>query len=166
MPVVFAGIPGRVIALKDPTVVGMLPLVQADPPVNFQQHKALITRLAVSSETNHQFLHSLGGSVFIYVFGDRIGQLTISGLAVARDCDRPGGVDRSGDNDHGIERIFDWYNQNRLSRRRSPVTVLVGRRTTIRGFVGGVQASVFDHRLHLVQFDLLMFVVPQRGSGV
>lgn len=167
MPVVFAGGAGKIIALNDPAVQGIIPLVTVGKgnasvssvtPINFQNQKSLITRVTVSQQTNHQFLHTLGGDIYIYVFGDRIGQMTISGLSAAVDCDNPD------DNQHGFEKIMAWYNQYKLSAYAKPITVAIGN-TTLIGFVAGLNGSVFDHRLFLMQFDLTLMLVPQKSTA-
>jgi len=155
MPILFDGAPGRVIALQDPALQGVVPLVKPNPAITFQGQKSLITRLTIAQETNHQFLHALGGDIFIYVFGDRIGQLTISGLAVSKDCD--GG----GDSEHGFEKMLKYYKDNKLSKRREPMTVMIGQ-TPVTGFLGGMTGGVFDHKLLLMQWDLTLFLLPER----
>lgn len=156
MPALFEANPGRVLAVRDPAVQGLLPpLVDVRPdPVSFQARKAIITRVMIAQETNQQFLHTLGGDIYIYVFGDRVGQLTIGGMCFAHDCDRPG------DRQHGIEKMLAWYRSNKLSRRRDPVTVMIGR-TPVTGFVAGFTADVFDHKLNVMQFSLALMAVYQ-----
>lgn len=155
----FAGPPGRVLAFADPAVQGLLPsLAGLDPTLDFAGQKSLITRMTVANETNHQFMHTIGGDIYIYVFGNRIGQATVSGLSIAYDCDR------GGDREHGFEKVLRWYRNNRLSQRSDPVTLLIGR-TPLSGFVTGVTGGVFDHRLNLMQFDLNLAVVPDTGPA-
>ncbi len=158
MAVVFGGAPGRVIRMDDPAIAqGVLPaLVDVKPDqITFQKRKSIITRVAMSQETNNQFTHALGGDIYVYVFGDRIAPLTISGMCFAIDCDKEGDVE------HGMELMLKWYNNNKLSKRKKPVTVMVGQ-TPLTAFVTGFNAAVFDHKLRIVQFDLMMALVPER----
>jgi hypothetical protein len=111
--------------------------------------------MALSAETNHQFAHMLGGDIYIYVFGDRIATMTISGMALAYDCDNPG------DYEHGIEKVMHWYAGNKLSSRSTPVTLMVGH-TALTGFLAGFQADVFDHRLNLMSYNLQFFLPPPK----
>ena len=155
MAVIFAGAPGRVIVLDDPAVQGLLPaLVDVERgSLSFSARKTLITRIGLSTETNHQFEHMLGGEVYLYVFGDRIGQMVISGLAASANCDTPGDIS------HSVEKLLLWYGRNKLSARATPITVMVGQ-TPIAGYLAGFQADVFDHKLNLIQYNLQMFVPP------
>jgi hypothetical protein len=142
--------------MRDPGVQGVLPPIVGVTPdaVDFQSRKSIITRMTVGQETNHQFLHTLGGDIFIYVFGDRVGQMTISGMCFAFDCDRPG------DREHGLEKMLEFYRQNKLSRRKEPVTVMVGR-TPVVGFIAGFNADVVDPKFNLVQYSLGLLVIPK-----
>jgi hypothetical protein len=158
MPVLFEGNPGRVKQLVDPTLQGVIPPlieVQTDK-ISFQAHKTIVTHLTLGLGTNHQFLHTLGGDLYIYVFGDRIGQLGISGLCVADDCDR------LGDQEHGIEKMIKWFNKNKLSTKPDPITCMVGR-TPIKGFLSGINFGTFDHKLRLVQFNVDIHIIPEKA---
>jgi hypothetical protein len=158
MPVLFEGNPGRVKQLVDPTLQGVIPpLVEVKPDnITFDAHKSIITHLTLGLNTNHQFLHTLGGDLYIYVFGDRVGQLGIAGLCVAEDCDK------AGDAEHGIEKVIKWFNQNKLSKRKDAITCMVGR-TPIKGFVKGVNFGTFDHKLRLVQFSVEVDIIPEKN---
>ena len=76
--------------------------------------------MAVAQQANFQFLHTLGSDVYVYVFGDRIGQLSLSGVAFASGCGNAvtpvSGQPFAGD--HGLVGMNDWYKDNRISRRR------------------------------------------------
>ncbi len=155
MPTVFPGRPGRVVVLQDDAAAAVLPpLVTVDPSLSFASRRALVTRVTVDEQTSHQFAHTLGGLVYLYVFGDRIGQMTISGLAVAT-CGFSGG------GEHGLVQSMRWYRENKLSRRQTPVRVLI-ETFPITGFVTGFNADVVDHRLNLAQFTMQMAVLPER----
>lgn len=156
MPLLLSTVPGRVIAIAEPGLQGVLPpLVTVEPALTFQERKSLITRLTIGQETSHQFAHMMGGDIFIYVFGDRIGQVTISGLSVAQDCDA---LD---DTEHGFEKMLKYYKQNKLSKRRDPMTMMIGE-TPFTGFLAGITGGVFDHKLLLMQWDLTFFVPPDK----
>lgn len=160
MPIVFEGAPGRVVKLDDPGVTqGLLPGAVAvkEAPITFEQRRSIITRVVLAQETSQQFLHTLGGDVYVYVFGDRIGQMTLSGLCLAMDCT----AGDAGDGEHGVERMLGWWNENRLSKRPQPLIAMIGNKA-VTAFAGQMTVSVFDHKLNLWQFDLNLFVVPER----
>lgn len=104
MPVLFSGNTGRVISLPDRVAVGAISMGSLsgssglldlgsrafsdfwEGRVSYDIHRSIITRIGVSHAGNYQFLHTLGNSVYIYTFGDRMGQVTVHGLSFAKQC--------------------------------------------------------------------------------
>lgn len=185
--VLFAGPPGRVAVLRGHNLQGVLPpLVKVTDSFvggasnatsvadafQFEVRRTIVTHVQVSKRTNHQFLHTLGGDVHIYVFGDRMGQLVVGGIAAAVACRFPGGCNlltpsnpsttsATFGGEHGLEFALDWYNQKRLSRNPDPVQVFIGKRTLLRGFLTGFDASVMNIDERLVQFSLSLNLIPE-----
>ena len=157
MPILFAGPPGRVAVMDDPGVDAVLPplLNLSRTALSFRQRKSIVTRVTVAQQTSQQFMHTLGGDVYVYVFGDRIGEMIISGISIAYDCDRPG------DTEHGIEKVFRWYQANRASKRRTPLLLQLGRKTTFYGFLTNFGTDVLDHKMNLMQYRLGLHVLPE-----
>jgi hypothetical protein len=156
--VIFEGTPGRVIQLDDAAIQATVrPVVTAEPSISFAEERSVITRVTVSQQTNHQFLHTLGNDIFIYVFGDRMGQLTLSGLSVTEDCSEGRG------GEHGLEKMMRWYRDNKLSSRKSPVNILLGR-LPLTGFVTGMNNDLVDPKTWLVQFALTVAIVPEKQT--
>ena len=158
MPLIFETIPGSVLAVKDGGVAGMMspPLVEMRPNrIQFQSQKSIFTRLMLAHAANYQFLHTLGGDIYIYVFGDRIGDLTLSGLSFSINCEA------KGDREHGLEKMLKWWKANRLSKRKEPVQVMVGL-TPIQGFVTNFSADTFDHSAKIIQFVLSLKILPEK----
>ena len=98
---------GQVAAFVDPTMPARLS-VNVPGWGGFFGFESIITNIQVASQGNFQFLHTLGGNIFVYVFGDRIGQLSMSGLSFESTCEEPGGT-------IGIERVFAYYNANQIA---------------------------------------------------
>lgn len=158
MPVLFRSKPGSVVMLVDPARQCSTRLLGLDPDITFGSERSIITRLTISQQVNIQFLHTLGSLVYVYVFGDRMGQVTLSGLSFACDC--PSGVDL------GAERMLLWYKEHRASRRRTPIRVTIGR-VVIEGFVTGFTEDVVDPSVSLVQWGVTMQALPDdEGNGI
>ena len=81
--ILFPSKPGVIVKLGDPATLGSVRLLSVEPKLGFGLQRSIITRLTVSQQTNIQFLHSLGSQIFVYVFGDRMGTITLSGLSSA-----------------------------------------------------------------------------------
>lgn len=143
---------GRVVKLADAAAACRIQLIgRIDPEISYEAQSAIVTRLTLSQQVNLQFLHTVGAGVYIYTFGDRIGQLSLSGLAFSCGCegDAP-----------GAERMYSWFKDNRASVRKQPVRVTVGK-TPIEGFVVGFNADVVDPGTGLVQWNVAMATLPE-----
>ena len=167
MPVVFSSNTGRVTQINDNVAAGCLSLatVENDDPANrlsYLVHRTIITRLGVSSSGNFQFLHTIGNDVYIYVFGDRMGSITLSGLSFATGCTDV--MLGSSNESHGFERLYAWYRRNRLAVRQSPIAVTIGRDTTFQGFVTGLTGDIQDTANRTVTFQLTLATLPDRGT--
>ena len=149
-------IPGRTVQLKDVGTQGMVHLVsKVEPSIGFAAQKSIITRVAVSQSGNFQFLHTLGNDVYIYVFGDRIGQITLSGLSMPSDCE---GTQEQ----IGAELMLKWYNDYKVSNRVPPVKITIGLNTLIEGFVVNLTLDVVDPGTQLVQWNMTLATLPEK----
>jgi hypothetical protein len=83
----------------------------------FEPVAVLISGSDFNQATNQQFQHSLDGSVFIYVFGDLMGDAVISGRAFPLICPESVG---------GLTEVFSYYSSKRASKTPDPVQVIIG----------------------------------------
>lgn len=117
--------------------------------------KAVFNRIDIQENTNHQFMHTIGGHIYLYVFGDRIGNLGLSGLAFTEICEKPG--DKQG----GLSQVIEYYHKNRLSKRPSPMKVTVDPNiAAFTVYLLSLQCATIDveHRLH--QFNMGFALLP------
>lgn len=159
MPVLFQTQPGRVVRLDDAAAQCRAELLKVgededtDGQIDFTEQASIVTRMTISEQVNVQFLHTLGAQIFIYVFGDRIGQISLSGLSFACGCDDLASLN------HGAELMYDWYKTNRTSKRELPLRLMLGD-TPIEGFVTGFTEDVVDASTKLVQWGVTMMTLP------
>lgn len=151
MKLVFQTRPGQVVKLDDPAAQCQTRLLKLTPDITFESERSIVTRFTVSSQVNVQFLHSLGALIYIYVFGDRIGQVSLSGLSFGCTC--PDG------DELGAEKMMQWYKVNRASKRAEPVEVAIGS-VVIRGFVTSFSEDLVDPSISLVQWGVNMNALP------
>jgi hypothetical protein len=167
MPLIFSQNTGRVVAINDQVAAGSLSLVSlvGNTRVNYRVHNSIFTRMGISESGNFQFLHTIANDVYMYVFGDRMGQVVLDGISFAGKCAVNGGTAAQFDPGiynfrHGIEEMLDWYEQNRLSARKDPVIVTVGRSKAFAGFITSLTASVEDPVYRKVNFQLTVTLLP------
>lgn len=152
---VFEGPVGRVVALEDPAAQGVMYVTDiASDPVTLESTRSIITRVTCAQQVNLQFLHTMGKHVYVYVFGDRMGQIGLSGLSFANDCDRPGA-------EHGVVKMFDWYRRNKASKRPEPIRINIGMRDNLDGFATGFNFDVVDPGSQMVQWNLTVAALPE-----
>lgn len=167
--IIFESNPGKVVRLLDPAVQCAARTINfaANNPdrIRYELQRSIITRVTLSAQVNAQFLHTLGGEVYIYVFGNRIGQISLSGLAFGCPCD-PGALVGFVDDafvflgDSGAELMYLWYKDNRASARQGPLRLLIGN-TPIDGFVISFTEDVVDAASSLVQWNVTMVLLPE-----
>jgi hypothetical protein len=148
---------GRTVGCADPHTQGTSRFVSIkDVNIGWSTHRSIITRITMSMQGNFQFLHTIGNDIYVYAFGDRIGQISIFGLSMTRDCKSPG------DTKHGFEKVYKWYQDNRIAKKKAPITISIGQDTTIEGFVVGLNADAVDPQTRVMQFAIQMAVFPKK----
>jgi hypothetical protein len=150
---IFSKQAGIVSTFPDPTLPANTTL-RVEGWGGYAGFKSIISRVNVAAQGNFQFLHTLGGNIYVYVFGDRVGQLGVSGLAFDSTCDDAAGT-------IGIERVLDYYSTNRIAARRTPIKITLGVRTTLSGYLVGVSGDVVDPASRIYQFNLQFIMPPQ-----
>lgn len=154
------GTTGRVIAVTDKAAAGAISLgnVQgAGGKISFSTHRTIITRVGLSLAGNYQFLHTLGNDVYIYTFGDRMGQAVFHGISFAQACG-------AGPSVTGFELLENWYQQNRIAARKKPVKITLGAGLVFDGFVVSLRGDVQDSIHRTVQYELTISLLPPAGK--
>lgn len=123
-------------AIRDRTATSAINYIEMKgaEPIQWAQYKSIITNVTTSQSVNSQFLHTIGNDVYIYAFGDRLGEITLSGVAMSErsECGGPSrglfglGGRKQDENIHGFTHINKWYNENRASVRAEPLMLTVG----------------------------------------
>ena len=121
---IFNSSPGTAVIIPGTnTVPGQVTISGFDPVA------ALISHVEYNANTNQQFQYALDSSVYVYVFGDLMGNVIVEGISLLSLCSGTEG---------GLSEIFEYYNANRLSKNTTPVSVVVGG-DTITGFLTGIK---------------------------
>jgi len=112
----------------------------------------LINSVSWGQQVNVQFQPSLGGPVYVYVFGDLMGNVSVRGQLFAGLCNNPG--------QNGIEEVFAYYNANRASQRKEVVTATYGSESS-EGFLTRLIVQPVDARLMLANFSMDIRTLPK-----
>jgi hypothetical protein len=181
MAILFGSNAGAVSVIRDRAAEGAISLGNAvgGNGVTLQQgglapFNSIITRIGVSAAGNYQFLHTIGNDVYTYIFGDRMGDITLHGLSFSPGCPKPPGAGFIGPRNllpHGFESLFDWYSSNRIAAQETPATVTIGSgvgggagATTFKGFIIGCTGDVADSKTRTIQFQITISLLPDKLS--
>ena len=152
----FSNTPGTAIELSQRHVVGSISrtsLIGGDgQSVTFSSQKTIITKIGLSLAGNYQFLHTLGNDVYVYVFGDRMGQISLHCLSFAGKCN-------GNDSVHGFQHLFDWYQSNRIANSKELVTVTINN-VVFSGFLIGSSPEMSDPETRITQTQLILSLLP------
>lgn len=131
---------------------GLLPfrIVMAGMDITAPNTRAIITQGAIVEQGNYQFLHTLNETIYAYVFGDRIGELRISGICFAHPCDST---------ISGMKQIIDNYRAKRIAQTGGPVQVSFGE-IDYKGFLVGMNLDVSDPERNLGQWTFSFNTFP------
>lgn len=145
MPGFFAHARGTVIRMPGPHR-GNIPFKVRIPggPLS----RGIITQCKIEHEGNFQFAHSIGGTVYVYIFGDKIGSLVVGGTAFGVTC---GG--------EGVSEVIQRYNSNRIAAAGRPVTVGVAQ-VAFPCFLTGFSLDASDPETQLAQWALRFNIFP------
>lgn len=128
----------------------------------------IITEFSLELSTNHQFLHALDRKIYLFPFGDRIGELTVTGMAFTGGYCSPGGQVKSAKD--AMCGPLGYYMQNRVSGPKG----LTPKKITISecappflGFVTGFRMAQQRTDVPIAQWIMRFSVVidPQGGGG-
>lgn len=163
MTTLFITHPGQVVAI--PGDVGSLPLtIFLDDWPGYPAIRAIITHVGSQSSGNYQFLHTLKEYIYVYVFGERIGDLSIGGLLFAEACElqnNSGVADATNPANganaaSGFEQLSDYYKSHRIAKRGAPLTIMIGvtGMAKYQGFLVSQRLELVDPQQQLGQFSL------------
>jgi hypothetical protein len=132
-----------------------------------------ITGFTLDLGTNHQFLHTLDEFIYVYAFGDRIGELTLSGVAFIGDARQEGSCADLSDV-LGANSLLQHYLARRIGigeQGGGPASTLIlidaaQDSGVLTGFLTGVRMDVPNPALPIVQWVLRYnVIINANGAG-
>ena len=157
MPDIFNSRPGSVLQVAVPG--GALPFqIQLEGWDGFSVQKAIITSIGLQQSGNFQFLHTLRNFVYVYVFGEKIAEMVVSGVCFLNPCPTEQGAGRS-----GFEEVYAYYMKNRMVSRPTPVKMVIGTSITLEAFLTNVNIVANNPAEMIGQFTLNFSYLPDQG---
>jgi hypothetical protein len=128
-----------------------------------------VTGYTLELSTNHQFLHTLDEFIYAFAFGDRIGELTLTGIAfTAPACSAAGAggfAQRNITDEVKQENVYEFYLANKFSRSLRPTKIQIGgSKVQLVGFLTGMRMEVPNPQLPIMQWALRFNVVVDPGG--
>lgn len=143
---------GRVVVLEQDGAQGSILAVEGWG--GFGSFKCIFTRISIDEQTGHQFLHTLGDQIYLYVFGDRIGALSLAGLAFYDNC--------TDDPKIGVVHALEYYRRHRLTKRPAPLRVNIDPGTVFEVYLHSFQAAAINGAAErMFQFNLNFALLPE-----
>jgi hypothetical protein len=141
---------GKVVSIPEASGALGRVKVQGFAPLN-----TIIESLGINRETNVQFQESLDEAIYVYSFGDKMGQVRVSGTTFSQDCNDPSAG-------AGPFSIFDYYTRHRASERNDPVFVsLPESLINMNGFLIAMNLNQVDPIFGLWKFELMFRMLAQ-----
>jgi len=134
---------GTAVAIRDPRVLPITFYIQNW--FGYPTRNSIITGFSISSRSNHQFMNTLRNFTYVYVFGERMGDIMITGQTFLGSCDFY--------NFSGISRTIEYYALNGLYRTGAPVGIAIGA-TVWWGLLTGIDIGVRNPESRLGTFTL------------
>lgn len=123
----------------------------------FQQtvsnQSAILTQMDIGQHVNVQFMPTLADLVYVYSFGDRMGEITLQGMAFASGCNGK---------TNGPESIMNFYNANRAINESRVMKITVGIAATLRGFLTDMRITQSNSEMRTASFTLSLAAMPRR----
>jgi len=129
--------------------------------------RAIVTDHPVEEAANANVMYAADGHIYLHVPGDKVGSITVSGLAFSSFCQGEFAGDNNSayqfnDQTTGFERILKWYRANRVSNpsKNDPIEITLGGGLILKGYLGSFSARVADVSPRLYSFTLPMYLAP------
>ena len=147
MPAILSG-PGKVAVLPDSDLPAFITVR------GFPRARAMLNQVAMSQAVSLQIMRTLGQRVFIYGFGDNIGDLRISGVGFANRC--------ISDYQTGFSDVFNYYLTNKVVPNNSTVMITLDNSSTLLCYLVSVAFQVVHEEFRTVGFTMNFLVPPIR----
>ena len=163
----FGSKPGHVVVLDpDPRSGPLVPLAistreggQGDAWGGFDKRLALVSSIGISRQVKMQARQMFSDDVYVYVFGEGIADIVISGVVFPKKC-----TDGQNDNKYGVDHVMEFFDENAAHAREEPLVVAVGNGRGFMALLVSMKIGIIDTESGLGRFDLSL-ISTHRASG-
>lgn len=122
-----------------------------------QLDSVIVRTIGVTQDVSAQFVTSLQKVVYVYCFGDKMGQITVGGLAFSRVCSSgaPTG-DMKGTTD-----LMNYYDASRAVDEKRVMKVMLGGHT-FQGYLLAMNLQTEDTSMRTFNFGFTITTVPKQ----
>lgn len=156
MPKLFQSKPGmvKVVDLGDSAAIGVLSISGEGGKLE-QQDGVVITQIGINQEVNAQFMPSLQKVIYVYSFGDRMGQIQVNGIAFDKLCNKAsrGYV--------GTNSLFKYYDKNRAIDENRLMKISIGK-VAFQGYLISSSLNTASPEFRTMSFSLRIVTVPSQ----
>lgn len=122
----------------------------------YEQLRAIVQSVGVAEQAAVQITHSLRDMVYVYAFGDRMGEMRIGGLALLTDCKDP--------NLSGFAKVYKYWRANRPGKRKTAIKISLGTDFGVSGILTGMDMTSADPKLPVANFNLTFRHFPDPST--
>lgn len=166
----FGGKPGHVVVLDPDQQAGSLvklAISSADNGTNdawggFAERVALVSSIGISRHVKLQVRQMFSDDVYVYVFGEGIADIVISGVIFPKQCDD--GSTNAND-DYGIDRVMEFFDTNAAHNREEPLVVAVGKSRGFAALLVSMKIGIIDTESGLGRFDLSLVATHRTSTA-
>jgi len=163
----FGSKPGHVVVLDPDPGSGPLVLLAISSQDNdsndawggFDRRLALVSSIGISRLVKMQARQMFSDDVYVYVFGEGIADIVISGVVFPKKCDSV-----QGDEKYGIDHVMEFFDDNAAHARKDPLVVAVGNGRGFMALLVSMKIGIIDTESGLGRFDLSL-ISTHRSSG-
>ena len=132
---------------------------------DWKNFNPIVTDFKLNLNTNHQFMHALDSKIYLFPFGDRIGELVVTGIAFESGYCEGATIVTPKDSIRGP---IHYYMTKKLNTKigREGLNIVIGEYTQpLKGFLAGFNIGAETQTLPIVQWVMRFYVVMPAPSG-
>jgi len=116
-----------------------------------------VTGFSLDLSSNYQFQHSLNEFIYVYAFGERVGELILSGMGFLGACGNAAGKNACG--------ALKLYKDKSLGTSKKGTTITLGNCGTFWAFLTGLRIEVPKPDVLVAYWSMRFHVILKPGSA-